>query len=234
MAHLLTTLPFAVALFVAFPAFAETTSKPGKHDPRITYATFLQGQVYTVYTQVRAVTLIEVGEGERIQSIAIGDLQSFNIDRLEAQNLFIIKPTVTGVSTNLTVETNRNIYFLNLISTTERRPMYSVKFTVPGSARRGQTSSGRPATPDVSKSYAVLKKPKMPKFAPVSVMDDGYRTSFRIPADAPMPTIYRADDGGAEYSVNSSVSGTTLTVTTRSDRWVLRIGDEYVCIEARK
>ena len=37
-----------------------------------------------------------------------------------------------------------------------------------------------------------------------------------------MPTIFRADAKGQEYSVNSSVRGTTITVSTRSERWVLR------------
>lgn len=231
----LTTVPMCLAL-AALPVFAETTAKAGKRDPRVTYATFQEGQVYNVYTQIRTVTLVEVGDGERIQSIAIGDLESFNIDRLEGQNLFIIKPTVAGVSTNVTVETNRHLYFLNVVSTTRRAPMYSVKFTVAGSRSGGAgTGAGAPpAPPSQPLHYVVLKKPKMPSFVPVAISDDGYKTSFRIPADAPMPSIYRADTAGREYTVNSHVSGTTITVTTRSPRWVLRMGDQYVCIEGRR
>ena len=48
------------------PAPAETTSRAGRHDPRVTYATWQPGQVYKVYTQLRTVTLIEVGDGERL------------------------------------------------------------------------------------------------------------------------------------------------------------------------
>jgi type IV secretion system protein VirB9 len=47
-----------------------------------------------------------------------------------------------------------------------------------------------------------------------------------------MPTIFRADARGQEYSVNSAVRGTKITVSTRSERWVLRYGDEYVCVTA--
>lgn len=233
--HFLTTVSLCLAL-AALPAVAETTSKPGRQDPRVTYATFQPGQVYNVYTQIRTVTLVEVGDGERIQSIAIGDLDSFNIDRLEGQNLFIIKPTVAGVSTNVTVETNRNIYFLNVVSTTKRAPMYSVKFTVAGSRSGGAgTSAGAPpAPPSQPLRYVILKKPRLPSFTPVAISDDGTKTSFRIPANAPMPSIYRADEAGREYTVNSHVSGTTITVTTRAARWVLRMGDQYVCIEGRR
>lgn len=215
------------------PAPAETTSRAGRHDPRVTYATWQPGQVYKVYTQLRTVTLIEVGDGERIQSVAIGDLESFNIDRLEGQNLFIIKPVLSGVSTNVTVETNRNIYFLNVISTTKHAPMYSVKFTVPGTGRSAATGTP-PAPPAAPLTYKVLKKRTRPSFTPVAVSDDGYRTSFRIPAGAPIPTVFRADAEGREYSVNAAVRGTTITVTTRSPRWVLRHGEDYVCIEGKE
>jgi len=47
-----------------------------------------------------------------------------------------------------------------------------------------------------------------------------------------MPVIFRADAKGQEYSVNSAVRGTRITVSTRSERWVLRYGDEYVCVTA--
>lgn len=222
----------AALLLIPVPALAETTSKPGHLDPRVTYAAYQPGQVYNIYTTLRTVTLIEVGDGERIRSIAIGDLDSFRIDRLEGQNLFIIKPVLSGVSTNLTVETNRNLYFLNVISTAKRPPMYSVKFTVPGTGSRA--SGAVPPAPLPPMRYKILKKARMPSFTPLGISDDGQKTSFRIPADAPMPTIYRADDRGREYSVNASVQGTILTVSTRSDRWVLRFGDEYVCIEGTK
>ncbi|MGB3315315.1 MAG: TrbG/VirB9 family P-type conjugative transfer protein [Albidovulum sp.] len=228
----LTGATVAAFLFTALPGAAETTSKSGKLDPRVTYATYQSGQVYNVYTGLRRVTLVELGDGERIQSIAIGDLDSFRIDRLEGENLFIIKPVTPGVSTNLTVETNRRLYFLNVVSTTQRQPMYSVKFTVPGTKRN--TASAAPALPAKPMKYAILSKRQMPKFTPRAIGDDGYRTTFRIPNGAPMPTIFRADEKGREYSVNAMVRGTTITVSTRSDRWVLRLGDEFVCIEGKE
>ena len=119
----------------ALPALAETAPKRGPLDARVTYATYQEGQVYRITTRLRTVTLVELGDGERIQSIAIGDLESFKIDKLERANLFIIKPVVAGATTNLTVETQRNIYFLQVTEGGRGEPNYSVKFTVPGSTR---------------------------------------------------------------------------------------------------
>lgn len=225
------TLP-ALGLLIsmtALPGLAETAPKPGSHDARVTYATYQEGQVYRINTRLRNVTLVELGEGEKIQSIAIGDLESFKIDKLERANLFIIKPVIAGATTNLTVETQRNIYFLQVTEGGKGNPNYSVKFTVPGSTRTATTGSEIPAS--LPMTYKIMKKGRaLPAFAPVSISDDGRKTTFVIPPGAPMPTIFRADTKGQEYSVNSSVRGTTITVSTRSERWVLRYGEEYVCV----
>ncbi|MEO8245034.1 MAG: TrbG/VirB9 family P-type conjugative transfer protein [bacterium] len=220
-----------VTSMTALPVFAETAPKPGSHDARVTYATYQEGQVYRINTRLRNVTLVELGEGEKIQSIAIGDLESFKIDKLERANLFIIKPVVAGATTNLTVETQRNIYFLQVTEGGRGSPNYSVKFTVPGAARSGEAASDIP--PSQPMTYKIMKRSgALPAFAPISISDDGRKTTFLIPPGAAMPTIFRADAKGQEYSVNSSVRGTTITVSTRSERWVLRYGEEYVCVTA--
>lgn len=215
---------------IALPALSETAPKAGSRDARVTYATYQEGQVYRVTTRLRTVTLIELGDGERIQSIAIGDLESFKIDKLERANLFIVKPVVAGASTNLTVETQRNIYFLQVSESGRAKPHYSVKFTLPETRRKSPLSL-IPAAPP--KTYRVLKKGKrLPAFAPVAIHDDGRKTTFVIPPDAPIPTVFRADAKGREYSVNAAMQGTEITVSARSDRWVLRYGDDFVCVTA--
>ncbi|MDQ1850585.1 TrbG/VirB9 family P-type conjugative transfer protein [Gemmobacter fulvus] len=220
-----------LASLTALPAFSETAPKPGSHDTRVTYATYQEGQVYRINTRLRNVTLVELGAGEKIQSIAIGDLESFKIDKLERANLFIIKPVVAGATTNLTVETHRNIYFLQVTEGGRGTPNYSVKFTVPGSTRATTTGSEIPAS--LPMTYKIMKKGRaLPSFVPVSISDDGRKTTFVIPPGAPMPTIFRADAKGEEYSVNVAVRGTTITASTRSERWVLRYGEEYVCVTA--
>ena len=217
---------------VPLPGFAEAIPVAGHKDARVTYATFQEGQVYAITTRLRMVTLIELGDGERIQSVAIGDLESFKIDRLEGANVFVIKPTVAGASTNLTVETNRRIYFLYVTESSRGQPNISVKLTVLGSGGAATTNGANiPALPPMS--YSILKRRNLPDFAPVKVSDDGRKTYFDIPAGAPMPTVFRADAAGREYTVNSSVKGTRITVGSRSNRWVLRYGDAYACIEGK-
>lgn len=214
-------------------AAAETRPRAGAHDSRVTYSTFVEGQVYHIPTRVRNITLVELGEGERISSIAIGDSESFQIDKLEGSNVFTIKPVIDGAATNITVETNRHFYFLRVTETKSGQPAWSVKFTVPGSSRNAAASQP-PGEFLPALSYAVHRPPKPVKFTPRQIWDDGSKTFFRIPAGAPIPAVFRADARGLEYSVNTAVNGTVITVAGRSERWVLRYGDEYICITGKE
>lgn len=218
---------------IAGAANAETRPRAGAHDSRITYATYQSGQVYTVPTKVRNVTLIELGDGESIRSIAVGDSESFQVDKLEGSNVFTVKPVMSGVSTNMTVETNRRFYFMNVIENNSATPAWSLKFTVPGSGTRANaapTVRALPTTPVQPMRYRVLSKTSGAEFAPIGVSDDGSKTYFQIPPGAPVPTIFRADARGRETAVNSTANGTIITVAARSERWVLRYGDDHACV----
>ncbi len=222
-----------VALLTPTLSLAEASAKQGNLDNRITYARFQQGQVYRINTRLRTVTLVELGNGERIQSIAIGDLESFKIDRLEGANVFIIKPVIPGASTNITVETNRNFYFLSVRETARATPTYSLKFTIPGTTTRTASRSTIPALPPMK--YRISRKSRRSSFTPVRVGDNGRQTTFQFAPGAPIPAVFRADAQGREYTANTNAQGTRLTVGSLSERWVLRYGDQYICIEgARK
>ncbi|MDF3855628.1 TrbG/VirB9 family P-type conjugative transfer protein [Paracoccus pantotrophus] len=229
------TTAAALAIIIAAPgiALAEARPQAGSRDSRVTYANYVSGQVYHVQTRVRNVTLIELGDGERIQSIAIGDSESFQIDKLEGSNVFTVKPVIEGASTNMTVETDRRFYFMQVVETARGTPSWSVKFTVPGqgrSQRRASSAAAEAAATLPRMRYAVSTKSTGANFAPIGVSDDGTKTYFKIPAGAPMPSVFRADAKGLEYTVNTTTDGTVITAAGRSDRWVLRYGDSYVCI----
>ena len=122
----LTTIAALIALTVPAAALAEARPRAGGNDSRLTYATFQEGQVYTIHTRVRNVTLVELGDGETIRSIAIGDSEAFQVDKLEGSNVFTVKPVLDGVSTNLTVETNRRFYFIIVVESSSVTPNWSV------------------------------------------------------------------------------------------------------------
>lgn len=213
-------------------ASAEAVPKGGRHDHRITYITFQEGQVYRVNTRLLNVTVIELGDGERIRNISGGDTASFQPGELGRSNAFTIKPLIAGGRTNFVVETNRHFYFLEVRESSRVAPFYSVKFTVPGASRRGASKpdipGGKPMT------YAISQSTGGADFKPRRVWDDGKKTTFEFPPTAPIPSIFRANAQGQEFTVNTTARGTRVTVSTRSTRWVLRVGDQYVCVTGQE
>lgn len=218
---------------LAGAAGAETTGKAGSHDKRVTYATFQEGQVYYVPVQLGVVTVIEVGAGERVLSVVAGDTEAFKVDRLERPNIVVVKPVVSGAGTNLTIETNQRIYFLSLRETTRQTPFFSLKFSAPAQRTAASAESGA-IPPTRPMTYKLSREASKKAFAPVSITDDGRKTYFRIPPGAPIPSVFRADAQGREYTVNRSTKGTLITVPMISERWVLRVGSEYVCITGKE
>ncbi|WP_103174853.1 TrbG/VirB9 family P-type conjugative transfer protein, partial [Paracoccus sp. SY] len=162
-----------VLLALSLPALSHAEARPraGGNDSRLTYATFQEGQVYTINTRVRNVTLVELGDGETIRSIAIGDSEAFQVEKLEGSNVFTVKPVLEGVSTNLAVETNRRFYFIHAVESARATPNWSVKFTVPGSGRsRSRGAAAAAAIPaEVPMTYRVLSRTGAAEFVPVGI-----------------------------------------------------------------
>lgn len=225
MKHLAIAL---MLLGLATPAFSETIPKPLNVDSRSTTAHYQKGQVYKIYTQLRRVTLITLAEGERFVDFKAGDTESFVFADTDSGNAILVKPVIGGAVTNGVIVTNRRFYLVELHESSKRRPHYAVSFTAPqkGRAAASQIAGVSP------KQYEVASKSKDAQISPIRVWDDGKKTYFEFGPDAPIPSIYRADANGREYIVNARASGTKIAVGRRSDRWVIRYGDEFVCIQS--
>ena len=71
---------------------------------------------------------------------------------------------------------------------------------------------------------------------PFMVYSDGHFTYFRYDDDNSVkgvksfPTIYRVADG-SDVPVNTSPNGSTLRVEGIANKWTLRLGDKWLCIE---
>ena len=213
-------------------ALAEVSPKRGSKDHRVTFTTYTPGQVYRLNLRLKRTTLVELGKGEKIRNVGAGDAESFTFDELAGRNVFLVKPLIEGASTNVIVETDQRFYILQIQESSKLAPVYSVKFNVPGSAKAKKKKTPVPAA--LRMTYSVSKRTKDTAFSPVSIWDDGRKTYFRFAPDAPIPVVFRANDKGAEYTTNSKTEGTTVTVPSLSERWVLRHGDKYICINGKR
>ncbi|RII36839.1 conjugal transfer protein TrbG, partial [Pseudooceanicola sediminis] len=69
------------------------------------------------------------------------------------------------------------------------------------------------------------------EFTPTAIWDDGTFTYFRFARNAPVPAIFRYSNG-RERAVNSqALSDGVIRVSGVNRQWVLRLGEEVVCVQ---
>ena len=174
-----------------------------------------------------------MADDETYLDFKAGDTASFVFAPTDTGNAVLVKPTLQGSVTNGVIVTDRRFYIVELQETSTRRPHYSVSFSAPKRSRSSGTPSFKPPR-GKPRSYAISAKSAGAQIAPTRIWDDGQKTYFEFGGDAPIPSVFRADVEGREHIVNGRARGTVFVVGRRSDRWVLRYGDEYICIENKE
>ena len=218
------SLIFVVALLPGL-AHAEAIPRGGPNDNRVRLATYQEGQVYRLSVSLTHVTTVEFGEGESIRSIIAGDTEGFEIDGVPGGQAFAIKPVARAVHTNVTVYTNRRSYYFN-VQETRSPTFYVVQFRYPEDNTRPTRAIAAQAP---NYNYGASARTE---FTPTRVWDDGTFTYFAFPRNAPVPAIFRYA-GGRERTVNTQTpEDGVIRVSGVNRQWILRLGEEVVCIEA--
>ena len=206
-------------------AVAEAIPRSGPNDQRVRIATYQDGQVFRLNVSLTHVTTVEFGEGESIRSIIAGDTVGFEIDGVPGGRAFAIKPLARGVHTNVTVYTNRRSYYFN-VQEVSSPTFYVVQFRYPGDNHRPANAIAQ-AAPNYN--YGASARTE---FTPTRVWDDGTFTYFAFPRNAPVPAIFRYA-GDRERTVNTgAVEDGVIRVSGVNAQWVLRLGEEVVCVSA--
>ncbi|TPE47311.1 TrbG/VirB9 family P-type conjugative transfer protein [Amaricoccus solimangrovi] len=218
--------------FGAGPARAETGPRSIGADPRIKAYTYAPTTVYRLDVALKIITSIEFAPGESVDSVLMGDSESWEVIRLQQGDVLAIKPLIAGARTNMTVYTRERSYTFELRAVPARAGSaslnYRVGFRYPeqdrAKAARRSAEAGRARDPN----YYVAG-PKA-DFRPVSVWDDGRTTTFLFAPDTPRPAIFKVDAQGRESIVNTRALENGAVIMGTSDRWTLRIGDAELCV----
>ena len=98
----------------AAQASAETQPRSIGADPRIKQYTYVKDTVYRLDVAMKIITSIEFAPGEAIDSVLMGDSESWQVIRLQSGNVLAVKPLIAGARTNMTVYTSQNTYTFEL------------------------------------------------------------------------------------------------------------------------
>ena len=204
-------------------------------DPRVQVVNFKAHDVIPISVPIFTSLHVALDASEVIESIQSGDSQAWNIYQHKRYlNQFFIKPLAPGSITNLTVLTEKNVYYFTLNVKESHDPskdLLGLEVKLPNTAKK----LAKPAAlycvsnrGNMNLHYAYHgQKPSLPR----KVCDDGSNTYFIFDKHQSIPAIFKViDRHGHESMVNFRSEGQTLIVREVHKQWTLREGNNAVSI----
>ena len=126
--------------FISNMSYAELTPIPSRHDPRIENVAYQENNVVQINGHTFTSTQLVFGKDERVLDVEGGDRDGWIVTyQKNIPNMLFLKPTTLGSDSNMTVVTNRHIYYFHVISNKSiDRPApatYALKFVYPEEER---------------------------------------------------------------------------------------------------
>jgi type IV secretion system protein VirB9 len=180
---------------------------------------FTDGALYQVYASPGRVTVVSLQPGEELVTVAAGDTVRWIVGDTSSgagaglRVNVLVKPTRSGLKTNLVVTTNRRTYLIELTST-EKAWMASVSWDYPKDrmlALQRQSQAAQVAAPvDAGLSlekirfrYAITGS--NPPWKPLRAFDDGEKVYIQFPggiAQGELPPLFVIGAQGDGQLVN--------------------------------
>jgi type IV secretion system protein VirB9 len=242
----------AVALCAGFASVqAAEVPRPGALDFRVRTTDYTEGQVYKITGFFGFHALVLFGEDERIDKVG-GFEKGWTIDDLG--NKVLIAPKVEDADSNLTVVTNRRVYFFDLSvkpfpkgkyrsQADDALQTYGLRFRYPEDEARAAVASAEAqqaerhlreagSAPDNKTRNWNYTYMGAEAIKPYAVWDDGTFTYFKFYAQQDLPTFFVVNDDGTESVVNKGMErdGDTVVVQRVGKQFVLRMGNSVTCI----
>ncbi|PRH40425.1 type VI secretion protein [Burkholderia vietnamiensis] len=225
-----------VLMVTSASVFAASFPRSLATDPRIKQLQFDPNQVVEVVGVYGNVTTIQFAPGERILNKAIGDSIAWQTRKF--RNQIAIKPVEADARTNMTVTTDRNVYYFNLSSTKDAsKATYAVRFVYPKAEDDddgdpdGAAPSGFQQPRFVNSDCLVSGREDA--FGLQRVADDGQFTYFLFAADKSKPAIYVVEEDGTEVLPEIRREGPYLVVPQMANRFTIRDGATVLCVIRR-
>jgi len=235
----------AIALL---PVLAQAAELPesGPEDPRIRTIVYDPSEVVVIKGHAGFEQMIQFGDGEKIESLSIGDSLAWQIVPNKDGNLLFLKPVEAKAHTNLAVVTNKRSYAFELIAVNLLAEIgdmsYTVRFKYP--QEEEAKVQAQLAAVEHDKQQEVVPDKKVDPtawnmdytfqgsiaLAPLHMFDDGTFTYFQFKEHQDVPAIFLVTDGKNESLLNYHVSGKYVVVERIGKQFTLRSREGDVCV----
>lgn len=201
------------------PATAETLGERSVLDRRVQTALYSPDNVFRVQAKVGRASLIQLPPNETVNSesglITSGDPHAWSLGVNKAGNMISIKPvTAEDPDTNITINTNRHTYLLELkLVKTVADMTYLLRFKHPEPpAPVKPVTAGVVADPCSGLRSGPYQMRGDRSLAPLEAWDNGTFTCFRFPTNVPRPVVYQVLPDGTETLANTRTAKDILVV----------------------
>lgn len=236
MKHILISL----CLFLVSTAILHAAQNPvpGRLDPRVTTVIYQSNNVLKVKATHGISTAIIFEEDERLETIALGDTESWQVTPNERKNILFVKPVANNVPTNMNIVTNKRMYFIELVDNkpSAEKQVFGVRFIYPDNAATSamrKEAEYRAANPNISKiekenvnldySFSGSQSIK-----PTMIFDDGNKTYLKFKGK--IPAIFSVNSDYSESLVNFRKEGEYIVIDSTATQYTLRDGTTWTCI----
>jgi len=235
-ALILTSIPYTSSALV--------TAESYSGDSRIKVIRYNPYEVFKYKGYVLYQTLVQFEEDESIQTISIGDSETWKI--VPSGNRLFIKPLSQDADTNMAVVTDKRVYNFELSADSADSPNdgeiifalhfdYSEDEISTDTEFKIQKRKKKEEIPDLTlephrynQNYSISGAQTI---SPIRIFDDGEFTYFEFAnRNAIVPAFFMVDSYGEESIINYRTLGNYIVVERVTSQFTLRNGKEVACV----
>jgi type IV secretion system protein VirB9 len=203
------------ALVLAVTAAAQTPPPP---DPRIQTIPYDAGRIYPVGVAAGYTLMIALANGERVETMAVGDNSAWQVNANKRGDAIFIKRNFSGINTNLTVITDARTYVFELLgSAPARTTPLVIRFSYPDAVKLTTTMP-----PDnVALTYRLTGARTL---RPSMIEARNNQTTIAWPPGAAVPAVFQINADGTESLVNGTFVDDRMVIQGMPQRLLFRSG----------
>lgn len=232
---------FLLCLLIVFSSISVSAikePKPMSVDRRLGVIVYSPYDVHKFTGYYGYQSSIIFAEDEVIETLSMGD--SIPWQMVPSGNRLFLKPIDQDATTNLTLMTNKRVYYFELhaeeaADINQDGLMFAVKFLYADEDENSMAAAGMiDSGPDLTDKSLynfdyTMSGPDI--VAPVKIFDDGKFTYFEFKdKGAALPAIFYVNTDDTEGIVNYRISGKYVVVESIRERFTLRHNKDVVCV----
>lgn len=231
-------------LIVLFPfvnASATATPRSVGGEDRIKIINYRPNAVFKYVGHYMYQSIIEFELGEEVQTISMGTPTPWQL--VASGNRIFLKPVENDATTNMTVITNKRMYFFEMHAeeasgVDDENLAFIIKFVYP----ENLVHSGGLQHVNAANEGPDLSKPELYNFhykisghataiEPLQVFDDGEFTYLKFrDINAELPAIFLVNEQEEEGLINYKMVGKYVVIERVAPRFTLRYGKRTICV----